>query len=239
AAHRFPPNGGFGMNSGIHDAHNLAWKLKLVLDGVAGPALLDTYDVERRPIAESNADFSLGNQRRFTQTDAALRSGNEDQIGFWIRDTDNHIHSTGQSLGFSYEEGAVVQDGTVRYPLQPRHYQPSDRPGSRYPHAWLNLSRTKSTLDWFDRDFVLVTGPKADGWLEAGRRVLAKAGVNLQIQQLDYHDEHGGLGIGLRGAVLVRPDGHVAWRMPWLPADPAAELSGALGKVIGRDLSTI
>ncbi|WP_225782866.1 FAD-dependent monooxygenase [Xenophilus sp. Marseille-Q4582] len=236
AAHRFPPNGGFGMNSGIQDAHNLAWKLKLVLGGQAGPALLDTYDMERRPVAESNADFSLGNQRRFTQTDAALRSGNKDQIEFWIRDTDNHIHSTGQSLGFAYEEGAIVQDGTVRQPLLPRWYLPSDRPGSRFPHLWLDLARTQSTLDWFDRDFVLVAGPKADGWLEAGRRVAAKSSVNIQLRQMDCLDSHRGFGMGLRGAVLVRPDGHVAWRMPWLPADPAKELANALGKVLARDV---
>src|SRR3979490_2806661 len=122
AAHRFPPNGGFGMNSGIQDAHDLAWKLKFVFDGSAGSGLLDTYDMERRPVAESNADFSLGNQKRFLQTDIALRSRNHDQLNFWIKDTDNHIHSSGQSLGFSYEDGAVVPDGTVKPPLQSRYY---------------------------------------------------------------------------------------------------------------------
>jgi 2-polyprenyl-6-methoxyphenol hydroxylase-like FAD-dependent oxidoreductase len=234
AAHRFPPNGGFGMNSGIQDAHNLAWKLKLVLAGQAGAGLLDSYDMERRPVAESNADFSLGNQRRFVQTDIALRSGNRDQIDFWIRDTDNHLHSSGQSLGFGYEEGAVVPDGTVRQPLQSRWYQPSDRPGGRFPHRWLDLARTQTTLDWFDRDFVLVAGPKADAWLEAARAVGRKLGITLQTQQLDTLDEQRGLALGLRGAVLVRPDGHVAWRMPWLPTDPVAELGNTLGKLLAR-----
>jgi 2-polyprenyl-6-methoxyphenol hydroxylase-like FAD-dependent oxidoreductase len=74
AAHRFPPNGGFGMNSGIQDAHNLAWKLKFVFDGSAGSGLLDTYDMERRPVAESNADFSLGNQKRFLPTSLSAAS---------------------------------------------------------------------------------------------------------------------------------------------------------------------
>ena len=235
AAHRFPPNGGFGMNSGIQDAHNLAWKFKLVFDGAAGAGLLDTYDMERRPIAESNADFSLGNQRRFVQTDVALRSGNRDQIEFWIRDTDNHLHSSGQSLGFGYEDGAVVPDGTVRQPLQSRWYQPSDRPGGRYPHRWLDLARTQSTLDWFDRDFVLVVGPKAQPWLEAARAVAEKMGVSLQTRQLDTVHEHDGLGMGLRGAVLVRPDGHVAWRMPWIPADPVAELGDAMNQILTRE----
>ena len=232
AAHRFPPNGGFGMNSGIQDAHNLAWKLKLVLDGRAGPGLLDSYDLERRPVAESNADFSLGNRSRFDQTDRALRSRNRDQMDFWIRDTDNHVHSSGQDLGFSYDAGAVVPDGTVKTPHQPRYYTPSDRPGGRFPHLWTDLARLGSTLDWFDRDFVLVAGPKADAWLNAAREVAEKSGVPIHIRQLDAAHEADGLHMGQRGAVLVRPDGHVAWRMPWLPTDPVAELGISLQRIL-------
>ena len=234
AAHRFPPNGGFGMNSGIQDAHNLAWKLKHVFDGTAGRELLASYDAERRPIAESNADFSMGNQRRFLQTDVALRSGNQDQIDFWIRDTDNHLHSSGQSLGFAYEEGAVVPDGTVRPTLQSRHYAPSDRPGARFPHLWLDLARTRSTLDWFDRDFVLVYGPRGDDWQAAARDVSQRSGVAIDTRQLDTQDARHGLLMGQRGAVLVRPDGHVAWRMPWIPADPTAALGQALDRILCR-----
>ena len=235
AAHRFPPNGGFGMNSGIADAHNLAWKLRLVLGGQAGEALLDTYDVERRPIADSNADFSLGNQRRFLMTDEALRSGNKEQIEFWIKDTENHLHSSGQSLGFSYDEGAIVPDGTVRQPLHPRHYVPSDRPGGRFPHFWLDLARTRSSLDWFDRDFVLVVAPQGSAWLEAAKQVCAKTGVPLRTEQLDSPHEQHGCALGLLGAVLVRPDGHVAWRRPLLPADPAADLADALQQVLSLE----
>jgi len=234
AAHRFPPNGGFGMNSGIQDAHNLAWKLRFVFDGHAGPALLDTYDQERRPVAESNADFSLGNRWRFEQTDLALRSGNLDQLNFWIRDSDNHIHSSGQDMGFCYAQGAVVPDGTVAPPLQSRHYRPSDRPGGRFPHLWTDLTRNTSTLDWFDRQLVLVAGPRADAWLSAAREVAQKSGVAIQTRQLELAHEADGLFMGLHGAVLVRPDGHVAWRMPWLPAEPAAELACALDKILFR-----
>jgi 2-polyprenyl-6-methoxyphenol hydroxylase-like FAD-dependent oxidoreductase len=234
AAHRFPPNGGFGMTSGIQDSHNLAWKLRLVLDGKAGPGLLDTYDMERRPVAESNADFSLGNRDRFLQTDEALRSGNRDQINFWIRDTDNHLHSNGQSLGFSYEAGALVPDGTVKPVMHPRYYVASDRPGGRFPHLWIDLARTQSTLDWFDRQFVLVCGPKGEDWAAAARDVAGKSGVGIQIKQLDTADPRDGLLMGLRGAVLVRPDGVVAWRMPWVPADPVAELGAVVEKVLCR-----
>lgn len=234
AAHRFPPNGGFGMNSGIQDAHNLAWKMRLVFDGKAGAGLLDSYDVERRPIAESNADFSLGNQKRFLKTDAALRSGNIDEINFWIRDSHNHLHSSGQSLGFSYEDGAVIQDGTARVALQARWYRPSDRPGGRFPHWYTDLARTHSTLDWFDREFVLVAGPKAEGWVEAAANVGEKTGLPIRIHQLDAANESDGIWLGLRGAVLVRPDGHVAWRMPWTPVDPVAELGTAVNTILCR-----
>ena len=163
AAHRFPPNGGFGMNSGIQDAHNLAWKFKYVLAGLAGEDLLDTYDSERRPIGESNADFSYGNFLRYREADMAIRSGNVDRINFWIRDTEHHLHSAGQGLGFSYDEGALIPDGTIKLPLRPRYYEPSDRPGGRFPHLWLDLARRRSTLDWFDKDFVVVAGPLGDG----------------------------------------------------------------------------
>jgi 2-polyprenyl-6-methoxyphenol hydroxylase-like FAD-dependent oxidoreductase len=232
AAHRFPPNGGYGMNSGIQDAHNLAWKLAFVLTGRASPRLLDSYDTERRPIAESNADFSYQNALRFTHCDEALRSGNPDRIDFWIRDSDNHVHSIGQALGFCYEEGAVILDGTGRHVLRSRCYEPSDRPGARFPHRWLDLARRSSTLDWFDREFVLVAGPQADGWMDAARAVSGHKGRAVQARQLGHAHEKDGLLMGLRGAVLVRPDGHVAFRMPWTPPDPAAELAGVLDRLL-------
>jgi hypothetical protein len=232
AAHRFPPNGGYGMNSGIQDAHNLAWKLAFVLTGRANPRLLDSYESERRPVAESNADFSLHNASRFVQCDEALRSGNADRIDFWIRDSDNHIHSIGQSLGFVYEDGAVIPDGTGKHVMRARWYEPTDRPGARFPHLWLDLARRHTTLDWFDREFVLVAGPKADAWVEAARKVSGRNGRVVQVQQLEGSPEKDGLLLGLRGAVLVRPDGHVAFRMPWTPSDPAAELASALTKLL-------
>jgi hypothetical protein len=163
-----------------------------------------------------------------------MRTRNRDQLEFWIRDTNNHVHSSGQDLGFSYREGAVVPDGTVPIPLQSRYYVPSDRPGGRFPHVWTNLARTESTLDWFDKAFVLVAGPKADAWLNAARDVSEKAGVTIETRQLDVANEADGLLMGLRGAVLVRPDGHVAWRMPWVPSDPTAELASVVDKILFR-----
>ncbi|MBV8653165.1 MAG: FAD-dependent monooxygenase, partial [Alphaproteobacteria bacterium] len=232
AAHRFPPTGGFGLNSGVQDAHNLAWKLVYVLRGLASDKLLDSYDVERRPVAQSNADFSYGNMIRFRRLDDAVRSGNEDRIRFWVNDLDNHLHSIGQALGFVYEEGAVVPDGTPRGGHLTRTYFPSDRPGGRFPHIWLDMARKRSTLDWFDKEFTVVTGPLGGEWLEAGRNVTRKLGIPLGLQQLPDAHQADGIQMGLRGAVLVRPDGHVAWRMPYIPEDPARELAGALQTVL-------
>ena len=232
AAHRFPPTGGFGLNSGVQDAHNLAWKLAFVLRGVASEKLLDSYDVERRPVARSNADFSYGNLIRFRRLDDAVRSGNEDRIRFWVNDLDNHLHSIGQALGFSYEEGAVIPDGTARGGHWTRIYLPSDRPGGRFPHLWLDMARKRSTLDWFDKEFTVVTGPLGGEWLEAGRDVSGKLGIPLHLQQLPNAHQSDGIQMGLRGAVLVRPDGHVAWRMSYIPENPARELAGALQNVL-------
>ncbi|WP_315831829.1 FAD-dependent monooxygenase [Bradyrhizobium prioriisuperbiae] len=130
AAHRFPPTGGFGMNTGVQDAHNLAWKLAFVLKGLASDRLLDTYSSERRTVAQSNANFSLGNHHRFDAIEEAVRSKNQDRIQFWVDDMDNHTHSIGQNLGLSYEGSAVIGDGTVAPAHNPRYYTPSDRPGA-------------------------------------------------------------------------------------------------------------
>ncbi|GGC61186.1 FAD-dependent monooxygenase [Chelatococcus reniformis] len=232
AAHRFPPTGGFGLNSGVQDAHNLAWKLAFVLRGYADDKLLDSYSTERRPVAQSNAAFSYGNRLRIGLTDDAIRSRNPDRIRFWINDMDNHLHSIGQNLGHCYEDGAVIPDGTVGKALNSRHYTPTDRPGGRFPHLWLDLARQHSTLDWFDKDFVLVAGPAADDWLTAAGDVAGKLDVPLKAERLPTADPADGFQIGLRGAALVRPDGHVAWRMPWTPPDPARELASAVSALL-------
>jgi 2-polyprenyl-6-methoxyphenol hydroxylase-like FAD-dependent oxidoreductase len=228
AAHRFPPTGGFGLNTGVQDAHNLAWKIAFVLQGWASESLLDTYNVERKPVAESNANFSLGNSIRFPLVAEAIRSGNADQIAFRINDVDNHLHSVGQGLGFTYEAGAVIQDGTAAPTHDTRYYRPSDRPGSRFPHMWLDLTRETSTLDWFDKEYSLVAGPMGAEWMEAGKRVSERVRMPLSLHILPSANPDDGFLLGLRGAVLVRPDGHVAWRMPWLPSDPDRELASAL-----------
>ena len=112
SAHRFPPTGGMGLNSGVQDAHNLAWKLAFVLRGLASERLLDSYDRERRPVGQSNADWSYGNYLRFFHIEEAMRSDNDDEVRFWLRDMDNHLHSVGQVLAFATRRARSC--GTIR-----------------------------------------------------------------------------------------------------------------------------
>lgn len=224
AAHRFPPYGGFGMNSGIQDVHNLAWKIAFVLAGKACNGLLDSYDIERRPIAHSNADLALVNGARQPFMAAALDRGDRDQIRFWLRDAENHIHSIGHTLGFSYPTGALVPDGTTPPDKTPRYYRPTDRPGSRYPHFWLDDAKTKSSIDLFDRDFVLMAGPEADVWIEAADAVSRQRDLPIVVHRLRAKDLEHGLAIGPRGAALVRPDGVTAWRIGWVSDAPQVDL---------------
>ncbi len=231
AAHRFPPTGGFGLNSGVQDAHNLAWKLAYVLAGHAGHSLLDTYDAERRPVAVSNAEFSFANSLRILEVEAAARSGDPGRFEFWLDDLDNHLHSVGQSLGFIYQSTAVIDDRSTPPPQNPRYYWPTDRPGSRFPH--LALDSGASTLDWFDDALVVVTGTHGDDWRTAAEKVAA-SGIPLRVQRLSASAYAHGCKTGDCGAALVRPDGHVAWRVAWSTADPAIVLQSAVDAVLGR-----
>ncbi|GGJ06333.1 FAD-dependent monooxygenase [Streptomyces brasiliensis] len=226
AAHRFPVTGGMGLNSGVQDVHNLAWKLALVIDGHAGEALLDTYDSERRPLAQDNTDWSVRNFRRMKQMDVAFADRHENPKTWreLLLAMDEQINCEGQSLGYIYREGALVDDGSELPEHDPQYYWPTDRPGARFPHFWLDADQTESTIDWFDTAFVLVCGPDADGWRAAGERVMAEAAVPLIIKRLPHM--LGPLTIERDGAVLVRPDGHVAWRT--LNAGPAQELREAI-----------
>jgi putative polyketide hydroxylase/tetracenomycin A2 monooxygenase-dioxygenase len=233
AAHRFPPTGGLGLNSGIEDVHNLAWKLAFVLQGKASGRLLDTYDRERRPIANANADMALLNGARFQKfTDAAV-SGNPDKLRFWLNDMANHTNSIGHVLGFVYGEGALIPDGSTPPPRTPRTYSPTDRPGSRFPHFWLDPERTRFSLDLFDDDMVLVVGRSADAWARAAEVVSRRRNLAIRVHRLGETDPAAGIAMGATGAALVRPDGVTAWRIGWPESDPQAALGAAMDAILG------
>ena len=180
AAHRTTPDGGVGMNTGIHSAHNLAWKVGAVVSGWAGPDLLDTYETERRAVAETNVAYSAKRGGGMIKMVEAVRAGDLDTVraGIAARPPGGR---QGMDLGFRYEEGAVAPDGTspptVENPVS--EYVQNACPGGRAPHLWVQRDGERvSTLDVFGGGFVLLTGSDGAAWraaAEAGRRTAAGA----------------------------------------------------------------
>jgi len=271
AAHRFPPMGGLGMNTGIGDVHNLSFKLAQVLRGRAPEALLATYEQERRPIAQINCDESRRNYENLLDIPRAfgvnVESAERLLVGLtsgpiplpaswqaWIRRQMNrygnrllagydkdptvrarvsaaiarqrpHFNRLGLELGYHYERGALLDDATPRETPADfvSHYIPSTHPGARFPHFWLDGNqRCHSSHQLLDpRRSTLIVGsalnvsPTPRAALEAvcerlgiQIRSLAEAPVSLACREM----VHARAQIALDGALLVRPDGHVAWR---------------------------
>ena len=205
AAHQLPPSGGFGMNTAVQDAHNLAWKLAYVLQGRATDALLDTYHVERAPIARYNADRSLDNTRSVGRIRKRVEGGGSpDEIAAAVAESGRYGNWLGMDLGLHYTDGCLLPDGSEPPQLVDpvSDYVPCARPGHRAPH--LPLSDGGSTLDLYGQDVTLVLGADAE--------VVPRGPVRLRIHRLQGSEAHRLHGIRPDGGLLVRPDGHVAWR---------------------------
>lgn len=205
AAHCMPPTGGFGMNTGIQDVHNLAWKLAMVIRKQADDTLLDTYFIERIQIAKTNTAWSISNAKRFEKIFTALDNNDLATFETALKDQTHHINNIQLDLGFIYGSDYQTQE----------HYTPSAVVGARAPHCWLlKDNQTISTLDLYNTEFVLVCPPEALHWQEQYRHFPCKIitiGANgdyLDTNQ-DFLDNYD---ITKTGAVLVRPDGHIAWR---------------------------
>jgi 2-polyprenyl-6-methoxyphenol hydroxylase-like FAD-dependent oxidoreductase len=248
AAHRTTPAGGLGMNTDLQSAHNLVWKLAAVLSGVADDRLLDTYEAERRPIATFNTEVSKARAEGVFDAGAAAARGDFDAIRKWVAEMQHEPESRlGQDLGYTYDAGAMVPDGTppVERADPVADYVPNARPGARAPHLWLERAgHGLSSLDLFDTNFVLLTGHDGDSWRQAAAEVARDRRVPLQAFRVgtgaaaDLVDPAEAFldlyGIGRDGAVLVRPDGFIAWRQPSLPPRPAAALRDALDRILAR-----
>ena len=215
AAHLFTPTGGFGLNTGIEDACNLAWKLAAVLAGWAPEALLDTYEAERKPVAERNTQYALLLARRNGEcpVDPAIEDDNEagaaaraaarrhlEAYARWEYDT------PGIQLGVSYRGSSiVVDDDSPTVPDSPIEYVPNAAPGSRLPHVW--LADGASLYDKLGAEFTLIGlgAPGAAAWRDAAVAVdLPLTILNLESRELRA--------LVQADWVLVRPDGHIAWR---------------------------
>ena len=220
AAHRLPPTGGFGMNTGIQDVHNLAWKIAMVINRQAEESLLDTYFTERVQIAETNTYWSINNAKRYEKIFTALEQNDLVTFEEALKDQSFHINNILLDLGFIY--GSEYQTQAV--------YKPTTQIGARAPHCWLSKDNEQiSTLDLYDNQFVLVCHPEAHYWQNKYHQFTCKiVTIGEQGEYLDKnHDFLEKYEITQAGAVLVRPDGHVAWcskgkegkmaHFPWLP----------------------
>jgi 2,4-dichlorophenol 6-monooxygenase len=277
AAHRHPPTGGLGLTSAIHDAQNLCWKLALVLAGHASPALLDTYQAERHPVDQRNAQRSLENAVNHFEIGAALGLSHQNTPGqnmaqlrrMWsgrpgdagyrsavlraMRAQSMEFGELNVEFGYCYESAAVVPDGSAApAPADEiRVYQPSTRPGTPLPHAWVEDEdghrRPVKDLVAPGR-FLLIAGEDGQAWCQAARQLAAEADLPLDAVRIghlhgDHHDPRCAWlrhrQIASDGAVPVRPDRFIAWRHPAGSGEPRAVLAAALSQILARPVGTL
>ena len=241
AAHRFPPTGGLGLNTGVADVHNLIWKLAAVEDGRLRSSVLDTYESERKPVAQFNCDQSMHNAFKLIEIPMALGATNdvEESIAAMHATLSNpagraavqaaianqaiHFDLLGLQLGHSYSGPLVLDDGTAAPTLDEpaRDYVPSTRPGGRLPHAWLPDGR--STLDLVD--IALPTLLVRDG---SPSRAINGSWVVVSCPAGVWDDT---FGLADDQCLIVRPDQHVAFR------GAISDAGAALTQLLGTDSS--
>jgi 2-polyprenyl-6-methoxyphenol hydroxylase-like FAD-dependent oxidoreductase len=225
AAHLNHPAAGLGLNTGLGDVDNLGWKLSAMLAGWGGARLLDTYEPERRPVGLRNighADNSHNSERQQpTHPEIAMdtpagaearRKMGEDLVRIQTK----RVITDGLALGYQYAPSPIVcSDGSPPQLSTSAEYHPTTYPGSRAPHAWLSDGR--STLDLFGNGFTLLRLGEAAPQPSAFERAFAERGVPLTTVRID---DPAIASLYERALVLVRPDGHVAWRGDAVPTDP-------------------
>jgi putative polyketide hydroxylase len=237
AAHVSTPYGGFGLDCGIADVDNVAWKLAAVSQGWGGPRLLPTYHDERRPVALATVAES---QARFLAAKRAHEAGM----------TEPERPSDGLLLGYRYHSSAIIDDGTPSPDVDPvTTYVPTARPGHHAPHLWLDHSgQSVSILDVLGPGLTLFAGPRATEWVSQWQLAAAVVGIPVTAFTVAAGDPAVGdptagdrlapdeefldrYGLTPDGGVLVRPDGHVAWRSA---SAPAARPEPILAAITGR-----
>jgi putative polyketide hydroxylase len=214
----------------VQDVHNLAWKIAAVLNGRAPPRLLQSYEGERRPVADLSVELAY--TRYVLRTDPSLGTGQCAPL----------VHDLNIELGYVYRSDAIRSE-------QPddglQHTSPREsrgRPGTRAPHLWLRRhGRRISSLDLFARPFVWLGGPSAAEWRRCAQAIGSAAETELEILQPGQdglEDESGKLselyGIAPGGSLLVRPDGFVAWRARSAKGASQQELQRALSSLLAR-----
>jgi putative polyketide hydroxylase len=236
AAHTMPPTLGGGASTAIHSAQNLGWKLASVIRGQATPALLETYYVERHPVGEFISVQSLTGPALalVTQGTEDARFSPEKRLSLFY-----------PIAGYRYRSQAILSEGAA--PTEPGKIELLDRPeftgepGSRVPHLWLEQGGQRiSTLDLLDGRFVLLAGPDGASWQKAASGAAAALGIGLAAYRIgsdgvlrDLENAwQAKMGVAPEGAVLVRPDGFVAWRASTHETDPESRLMQVLATVL-------
>ena len=270
AVHRHPPTNGLGLNMSIADAHNLAWKLALVLDGKAGPRLLGSYTDERQPVGATGVSRALNSllEGAAVETALGLQPAQSEEDGWKalnvlyepgvagderrralreaIELSNYQFNAHGIELGYRYRS-AVISDDPTPEPDPQRdpqlYYTPTTRPGARVPHARLERAAAPlSSLDLVDPlGFAVLTGVGGHVWRAAAEQIAARTGVAVTVHVIGergaltdpYGDWAARSEIDTAGCVLVRPDGHVAWRTTTSRPDGAQALSDAVDRALG------
>jgi putative polyketide hydroxylase len=241
AAHQMPPWGGQGANSGITDAHNLAWKLAAVLRGHASEDLLETYDTERIPVGREAAEASA---EGIDERGIISIEKNWTVIRGWMRKI-----PLLSGHGYGYASKAICSENTA--PLGGITWKPwtlpslafaiDGRPGRRAPHLWVERGgKRMSTLDLFGKGFVLLAGAQGVSWLKTAEAVSSSLGITIAAYTVGpdqdlvapKHEFEAAAGITSHGAILVRPDDFVAWRERRQPSDYQNKLEQAVRQVL-------
>jgi 2-polyprenyl-6-methoxyphenol hydroxylase-like FAD-dependent oxidoreductase len=236
--HQLSPTGALGMNTGIGDAVDLGWKLAAVLRGWGGDQLLPSYGAERRPIGMRNVRMAAQFYSEHALSDDGLAAIEDDtqegaqvrcRLGeVLVRRVGSMFRTTGLQLGYRYENSPIcVPDGTPPCADDPEEMIPCARPGSRAPHSWVSVGR--SILDLYGRGFVLLRlGDDAPDSV-AFESAASARGVPLKTVTVTEPET---IELYQRRLVLVRPDGHVAWRADHLPDNVGAALDRVRGAII-------
>ncbi|KAJ6495453.1 FAD-binding monooxygenase-like protein [Mycena sanguinolenta] len=242
SGHQMPPWGGQGANTGIGDAYDLAWKLAAVLNGHAGKALLETYDIERQPVGRVAAETSASGADERGMISMKKNLG---VLGGMLRKA-----SLASGHGYAYAGPSICEEAigplgglTWRPWTLPSLFLSIDgRPGRRLPHVWVEHQGNRvSTLDLRGKGFVLLAGAGGREWVDAAKEVSSVLGVEVSAYSVGPEADlltaktgefEAAAGISPQGAVLVRPDDFVAWRERRLPSDSRVRLEQAVRRAL-------
>ncbi len=249
AAHLFSPTGGLGMNTGIEDAANLAWKLAASVQGWGGQNLLKTYEMERRPVAVRNTIAA----RSLTQRIGDIRIPNELEhstnegiaarikLGELLKSFGGQFSAPGMELGARYDGSSIIFVDHSKHPPpfdDPVTYTPSSVPGGRLPHLWIDPPGPgrRSVFDQLGRGFSLIrigeAAPSPTAFQVASRE------LRMPMTVIDLPEEPA-LELYQKRLVLVRPDHYIAWCGDAIPDDVESILSAVTGGELAMRCQTV